>query len=120
MQRLKVIEVTIQVRVDDFKRGVRFYERLLQRPPDFVPHKDFAEWELIPGCWLQVAKGQPAIGSGPIRLCVENIEGERERVITQLGVPVTPIHTRKGAPAAWCTFADPWGNRLGFFQELPL
>lgn len=119
MQRLRVIEVTVQVTVADFKQGVSFYERLLRRPPDFIPDKEFAEWELIPGCWLQVTKGNPPFGSGPIRFCVEDIEGERERVIAELGVPVTQIQVQKGVPAASCTFVDPWGNHLGFFQELP-
>lgn len=120
MQRLEVLEMTVQVRVGDYEEGVRFYQRLLRRPPDFIPHEDFAEWELMPGYWLQVAKGEPAPGSGPLRLGVRDIRKERERVIAELGVEVTPIYTREGVPIAWCTFSDPWGNRLGFFQELPL
>lgn len=58
----------------------QWYQTLLNKEPDFMPHKGFAEWELIPGCWLQVMEGVPSRGSGPIRLGVINIENERERL----------------------------------------
>jgi catechol 2,3-dioxygenase-like lactoylglutathione lyase family enzyme len=118
MKGLPILEMTVQVRVREFEEGRRFYERLLRRPPDFVPHEGFAEWELLPKCWLQVAEGEPAEGSGPIRFGVSDIERERLRVISELGIEVGQIYSREGVPAKWCTFQDPWGNRLGFFQEL--
>lgn len=70
-----VAEMTYQVRVADFEQGRRWYEVFLNKAPDFVPHADFAEWEIIPGGWLQVAKGTPAEGSGPLRLKVTSIDG---------------------------------------------
>jgi catechol 2,3-dioxygenase-like lactoylglutathione lyase family enzyme len=115
---MNIVEMTVQLRVRDFQEGKRFYQRLLQRQPDFVPHEGFAEWELLPKCWLQVGEGEPTAGSGPIRLGVGDIEQERSRVISELGIEVGDIFTRDGVPVKWCTFQDPWGNRLGFFQEL--
>jgi hypothetical protein len=119
MEKFGISEMTIQVRVEDFAEGRGWYEQLLKRAPDFIPHEDFAEWELIPGCWLQVAKGHPAVGSGPLRFGVSDIETERLRLITEMGVEVSEIYSREGVPVKWCTFQDPWGNRLGFFQYLP-
>lgn len=116
----ELLQVTVQVRVADFDEGLRFYEHLLNRPPAFRPHEGFAEWELIPGCWLQVALGEPTPGSGPIRLGVVDIQAERRRLVSQLGVEIGEVQTREGVPAAWCTFSDPWGNRLGLFEELPM
>ncbi|HET7657056.1 MAG TPA: VOC family protein [Bacillales bacterium] len=115
---MKVLEMTMQFRVLDHEEGARWYEKLFGRPADFVPHEDFAEWELMPGCWLQVAKGEPTEGSGPLRLGVEDIEEERERLISEFGIEPSPIESREGVPVKWCTFSDPWGNRLGFFEEL--
>lgn len=72
----------------------------LKKDADLKPHDGFVEWELIPGCWLQVAKGSPSEGSGPLRLvlvrlsideigsgktklndtCISNIEFEDEEL----------------------------------------
>ena len=115
---MRVHEVTVQVRVLDFARGRAWYEGLLDRPPDFVHHEDFAEWQLVPGVWLQVGQGEPACGSGPLRLGVDNLELERDRVIARLGVPRFEMHQRPEVPVRWATFEDPWGNRVGCFQPL--
>lgn len=72
--------MTVQVRVTDIKEGQKWYQTLLNKKPDFIPHEGFAEWELISGCWLQVAEGVPTEGSGPIRLGVTDIEAERDRI----------------------------------------
>ncbi|SES99091.1 hypothetical protein SAMN05216389_10479 [Oceanobacillus limi] len=96
-------------------KGQKWYETLLKREPDFMPHDGFAEWELVPGSWLQVAEGKPTEG-GPIRLGVLDIETERKRVIEELQVSEFEIYTREEVPVKWGTFADPWDNRLGFFE----
>jgi hypothetical protein len=110
--------ITFQVRVSDFEEGRKWYEIFLNRKPDFVPHGDFAEWELIPNAWLQVAKGTPTNGNGPLRIGVSDIKSERERLISELNVEIEEVQTRDGVPAAWCTFEDLYGNRIGLFQEL--
>jgi hypothetical protein len=113
-----IFEMTIQVRVSNMEEGQKWYEVLLNRKPDFIPHDGFAEWELIPGCWLQVAEGKPADGSGPLRLGTTNIEEERERMVKQLQIEPFEIYSREEVPVKWGTFSDPWGNRLGFFEYL--
>lgn len=109
-------EMTVQIRVPDMKEGQKWYETLLNRKPDFIPHEGFAEWELIPGCWLQVAEGTPSNGSGPIRLGVVDIEETRERVVRELKVEQFELCSREDVPVRWGTFSDPWGNRLGLFE----
>ncbi|KYP79543.1 VOC family protein [Ferroacidibacillus organovorans] len=113
-----VIEMTIQVRVSDFEKGLNWYKTLLRKEPDFVPHEGFAEWELIPGSWLQVAEGNPTQGNGPLRLGVTDIESERERVMKELGVELFEVYSREEVPVKWGSFSDPWGNRLGLFEYL--
>jgi hypothetical protein len=113
-----IYEMTYQVRVSDFKEGKHWYERLLNRQADFTPHEGFAEWELLPGCWLQVAEGTPSPNSGPIRLGIKDIVSERERLIVELGTDHFQIHGREEVPVKWASFKDPWGNQLGFFQYL--
>ncbi|WP_422658029.1 VOC family protein [Paenibacillus sp. EC2-1] len=111
-----IYEMTIQIRVTDMQTGQAWYETLLKRQPDFVPHEGFAEWELLPGCWLQVAEGTRAAGSGPLRLGVNNLDDERERIMRHLQVEHFEIHSRSEVPVRWATFTDPWGNRLGLFE----
>lgn len=113
-----IYEMTIQVRVSPFKSGLGWYRTLFQRDPDFVPHEGFAEWELIPGCWLQLADGDPTVGSGPLRFGVTDLDTERRRVIADLHVDPFEVYARPEVPVKWGTFADPWGNRLGFFEHL--
>lgn len=113
-----IYEMTIQLRVSEFEKGQHWYTTLLKRDPDFIPHEGFAEWELLPGCWLQVAEGVPSIGSGPLRLGVESIENERNRILTELGVPFFELHAREEVPVKWATFSDPWGNQIGFFEYI--
>ncbi|WP_019156767.1 VOC family protein [Robertmurraya massiliosenegalensis] len=111
-------EMTTQVRVSDMKEGREWYEKLLKKKPDFIPHAGFVEWELVPGCWLQVAEGTVTEGSGPLRLGVPDIVGERERVISELNIDHFEIYSRPEVPVKWGTFSDPWGNRLGFYEYL--
>ncbi|WP_409296754.1 VOC family protein [Peribacillus sp. SCS-26] len=111
-------EMTTQVRVSNMKEGLEWYKTLLNKQPDFIPHDGFAEWELLPGCWLQVAEGVPVEGNGPLRLGVTNMEAERERLVEQLGIDCFEIHSRPEVSVKWGNFADPWGNCLGFFEYL--
>lgn len=111
-------EMTFQLRTSDFAKGQAWYQSFLQREPDFVPHEGFAEWEVLPGCWLQLAEGTPAEGSGPVRFAVVDIEAEKERLINELQIEPFEIFQREEVPVKWGTFADPWGNRLGLFEYL--
>jgi hypothetical protein len=110
--------LTIQLKVSTFAKGLRWYTTLLRREPDFIPHEHFAEWELVKGAWLQIALGEPAEKGGPLRLGVEDIDLERERLMRELDIVIEEVQTREGVPAAWCTFEDPDGNRVGLYQEL--
>jgi len=113
-----IYEMTVQVRVADMEEALKWYSTVLNKDPDFVPHEGFAEWELIPGCWLQVAEGIPAEGSGPIRLGVPNIESLHEKLIKELHIEKFEICQRKEVPVKWGTFSDPWGNRIGLFEYI--
>ncbi|WP_096270795.1 VOC family protein [Paucisalibacillus globulus] len=113
-----VFEMTIQIRVTNFEKGIQWYQLLLDKEPDFIPHAGFAEWELVPGSWLQLAEGTPAEGSGPLRLGVKNIEVIKDRLMNTLGVEDFEVFSRAEVPVKWCTFSDPWGNAIGLFEYL--
>ncbi|MBH0155162.1 VOC family protein [Fictibacillus sp. 5RED26] len=111
-----IYEMTVQVRVSNMKDGQKYYETLLNRAPDFTPHDGFAEWELLPNCWLQVAEGTPTVGNGPLRLGVVDLHAERKRLMDVLHIEEFEIFERVEVPVKWATFSDPWGNRLGLFE----
>jgi hypothetical protein len=113
-----IFEMTNQIRVSNIQEGQRWYEIFLNKKPDYIPHEGFAEWELIPGCWLQVAQGIPATESGPIRFGVSNLEDEQKRLVQQLNIEHFEIQSRPEVPVKWVTFNDPWGNQLGLFEYL--
>jgi hypothetical protein len=113
---MMIFEITNQVRVTNFNEGCKWYEVLLNKAPDFMPHDGFAEWEIIPGFWLQVAEGTPAEGSGPLRFGVTDIIAERNRLVKLLRIDPFEIHGREEVPARWGTFTDPWGNKIGLFE----
>ncbi|MGP1909571.1 VOC family protein [Metabacillus sp. JX24] len=113
-----IFEMTYQVRVSDFTEGLRWYKGLLNKDPDLTPHEGFAEWELIPGCWLQVSEGTASEGSGPLRFGVLSIEDEKSRIKNELDVESFEIFSREEVPVKWATFIDPWGNQIGLFEYI--
>jgi len=109
-------DMTYQVRVLDHEEGIRWYTTFFNREADFTPHEGFAEWEMLPGCWLQVAEGQPTQGSGPMRLAVVDLEDEVRRMQETLEIGNMEAFSRDEVPVKWTTFSDPWGNRIGLFE----
>src|SRR4051812_23314557 len=102
-----IFEITNQVRVTDIQQGQSWYEILLNKKPDFIPHDGFVEWEILTGCWLQVAEGTPSEGSGPLRLGVTNIIAERDRLVKELGIENFEIFSSEEVSAKWGSFTDP-------------
>lgn len=111
-------EITVHIHVSDIEEGQKWYETLLNRTPDFIPHESFVEWEIVPGCWLQVSEGNPGSISGPLRFAVKDILNEKERIIRELNIANFEIHSRPEVPVKWGTFTDPWGNQIGFYEYI--
>ena len=111
--------MTVQLHVADGAAARAWYERLLGRPPDFRPDADdtFVEWHFQPGYWeLHIVQSdQPGTQQGRLRLGVGNIEAARQSLAA--GLEVTEVEELPGV-VRWCNFDDPWGNRLGLYQDL--
>jgi predicted enzyme related to lactoylglutathione lyase len=108
--------MTVQFFVPDFKAGFEFYSTLIGTEPDFQPSDEFAEWEVVPCCWIQVGRGH-AMPTYPVRLCVADIAASVDRVEADLGVQCTDVIRIPGL-MAFCNFKDPWGNNLGLYERL--
>jgi len=108
--------VTLVVGVSAMADALGFYGRLLGRGPDFVLADDFQEYELVPGMWYQLTTRVPPGRGRRVRFGVADIAAER-RALLDDGIEVTEIAGEPGV-VAWCEFKDPFGNPLGFFQDL--
>jgi hypothetical protein len=102
------------------KQARPWYEKLLRRGPDFSANPDFLEWEIFPDFWFQVVKKEGQKDSQRKRFGVSDIEQERRRIIEEMKMAVTEIEELPKGVVKWCNFEDPWGNKLGLFQDLEM
>ena len=109
---------TLQVYVDDMKRARPWYAKLFGRKPDFTAGPEFLEWEVVPDFWFQVIKKDGQKDSQRKRFGVSAIDRERRRIIEEMSIEVTEIEELPKGVVKWCNFQDPWGNKLGLFQDL--
>ena len=111
---------TIQVYVKNIKQARLWYERLIGRKPDSAPFPEFLEWEIVSDFWFQVVEKKRIKvrkQNRRMRFGVSDIEKERKRVAERMKVKVTEVEGLTGI-VTWCNFEDPWGNKLGLFQDL--
>jgi catechol 2,3-dioxygenase-like lactoylglutathione lyase family enzyme len=112
--------MTVQLPVGDVDRARHFYGDLFGGPPQFEAHEDFLEWRVGSRgeTWVQVV-GVP----GPVRplltrmrFRVEDLAAARAAVLVA-GIEASPITALPGV-VRWLDFADPWGNQLGYYEDL--
>lgn len=113
---IQINAMTLQIRVREIEEGVAFYRRLIGRAPDLDATPTFKEWEVLPGCWVQVTLGEAPMQTR-LRFGVADLETARALAQTELKVDPTPVERIDGL-VAWCNFDDPWGNPIGIFQDL--
>jgi hypothetical protein len=113
--------MTLQVPVADVAAGKRFYRMFFGRDPDFAPHEDFLEWRVLPGVelWWQVVgtTGDFTPLATRVRLLVDDVRAAKRRIEAELGVSVSPATTLPGV-VTFVDFADPWGNQLGYYEDI--
>lgn len=111
---MNLTSVTIGVPVRSIQEASRWYERCLELQGHINPAPDIREYELLPGCWLQLAETEPARSEHCMLLGVSDLEGERERLM-RLGVEVGEIQRVEGV-IAFVDFKDPDCNNLGLYR----
>jgi predicted enzyme related to lactoylglutathione lyase len=108
------------VQVGDVGRAREFYGELFGGAPQFEPHEDFLEWRVGEQgeTWFQVVgvPGDVQPLATRLRFRVEDLLAARSAVLGS-GVDASPVTALPGV-VRWFDFADPWGNRLGYFEDL--
>jgi catechol 2,3-dioxygenase-like lactoylglutathione lyase family enzyme len=104
------------VPVADFAAARAWYERLLGRPPDLVPHETEVAWQLAEAGWIYVVLDAQRAGRALVTLIVEDLDG-RLGDMGARGVACGPVETL-GSGVRRAEVADPEGNRIAF-GEVP-
>jgi catechol 2,3-dioxygenase-like lactoylglutathione lyase family enzyme len=114
---MNVTSITVGIPVSDLRVAVRWYQRVLELDRGIEPAPGIREFEVSPGCWLQLFREAGASGSEHVfRVGVEDIDEARRRLLG-LGVTVADTERIEGV-IAFCDFVDPDGNRLSLYEVL--
>ena len=60
--------------VSELQASSRWYEALFGRPADNNPMPTLAEWQVLPGGWVQVFTDAERAGSGLLNFAVDDLE----------------------------------------------
>lgn len=117
----KTAGFTLQIYVPpgETKKARSFYSVLFGREPEFEPHDDFFEWSPISGqeCWVQVGGKADAVPMhNRVRFRVLDLRAALD-FLDSSGIEHSEPSQLPGV-VAFVDFSDPWGNRLGYYQDL--
>jgi len=99
--------------VSDIRASCAWYERLLGRPPDLVPHEKEAAWRLTDTGWIYVVEDAGRAGNALVTVLVEDIETHVAELAAR-GL-AAPIETMAGVGRK-AALADPDGNLITFAE----
>jgi predicted enzyme related to lactoylglutathione lyase len=111
---LVITHVFAGIPTADLRSAVPFYERLLGRAPDRLPHEQEAVWQLAGGGLIYVVTDPGRAGAALLTLIVDDLDGYIEGLADR-GLPVGPIDTIAGAVRK-TTLTDPDGNTITLGQ----
>jgi predicted enzyme related to lactoylglutathione lyase len=100
--------------VRDRDEAIRWYERLLGKPPDFLPHDGEAVWQLAATASLYVLMDTERAGHGFVTLVVDDLDATLAE-ISGRGITLAQIDEMPGAGRK-CIITDPDGNEVGLVE----
>jgi predicted enzyme related to lactoylglutathione lyase len=113
--RMAIMNAVASVAVKDVDSAVKWYEKVLGKPPDSRPMPEVAEWKFERGGWLQVYGLPERAGSGSVTLAVTDIDDEVAK-LTRLGVDTA--QRSSGAKVKTLMITDPDGNHIAFAEAI--
>ena len=114
MTSLVATHVFAGVPVSDYAASRSWYERLLGRPPDVLPHDREAVWQLAEGGLLYIVADAANAGRSVVTLIVPDLAGELAALDAR-GI-ASPSVEVIGDAARKATLRDPDGNRIALAQ----
>lgn len=83
---MNIKNVLAGVAVKDLEASIRWYEGVLEEPPE-RPMPELAEWEFERGGWLQVFEDEERAGQSSVTFAVRELETQCER-LSWLAIPI--------------------------------
>ena len=111
---MRFAHVFVGVPVTDLGSALSWYERLLGRGPDMIPHSDEAVWHLTSDASIYVVVDTGRAGTALLTLAVRDLGGDRARLARD-GIPSRLVEARGGEPPK-ATLTDPAGNLISVFE----
>lgn len=112
---MAVEHVFAGIAVKDLGRALAWYERLLGREPDLVPHDEESAWQLAGAAWIYVILDPGrAAGHALLTVLVDDLDAQ-VAALAGRGLVTEPIETLPGVFRK-AAIADPEGNRITFAQ----
>ena len=71
---MSIEHVLAVVPVSDLQVSSRWYEALFGRPADNNPMPTLAEWQVVPGGWVQIFTDTTRAGSGLLNFAVDDLQ----------------------------------------------
>jgi predicted enzyme related to lactoylglutathione lyase len=112
---MSILNVLASVAVKDLAEALRWYEKVLGRPPDSRPMPEVAEWKFERGGWLQVYQLPERAGSGSFTLAVSSIDDQVSQ-LTRLGIDTG--QRSSGDRVKTLMITDPDGNHIAFAEAI--
>jgi catechol 2,3-dioxygenase-like lactoylglutathione lyase family enzyme len=91
-----------------------WYERLLGRAADMLPHEKEATWRLADSGWVYVVADPSRAGNGLLTLLVDDLDDQVADTASR-GLVTDPIETMANGVRK-AAIEDPDGNRITFAQ----
>ena len=98
----------------DYDAAAAWYERLLGRAPDMLPHAGEAAWQLTGEGWLYVVADAARAGGALLTLLVDDLDAHVAELARRELEP-TRTETLAGIGRK-AIFTDPDGNTVAFAQ----
>ncbi|MFI5509321.1 VOC family protein [Mycobacterium sp. NPDC051804] len=107
---MSIEHVLAVVPVSDLQVSSRWYEALFGRPADNNPMPTLAEWQVVPGAWVQVFVDDSRAGSGQLNFAVDDLQGHMATLRERGLEPGDVTDASKGVHLSALT--DPDGNSI--------
>jgi catechol 2,3-dioxygenase-like lactoylglutathione lyase family enzyme len=119
---MPITEFFAGIAVADFAAMRAWYERLMDRPPDFSPQDGEVVWRVTEHAWIYVVatRHDGAAGRAGMALLTILVDDLAQQVaqVAARGLPIGPITADPGGVRK-AVLSDPEGNRITFSQPLP-
>lgn len=110
---LKVKSSTVGLPVSNLEKSASWYAKLLMSDEKLMPVEGVIEYQ-IGSIWIQLFEEKITVSKNALRLEVEDLETEFER-LKALGVIVNEVIEDVPDIIRYFDFSDPDGNKLSFY-----